>query len=390
MMRIVDVNYVYDETLTNAEEQLRQHYTSVGIAEALARKGAEITVVKRFSREASFKAKGVEYHFIKDQFRGSLGAWQIPKTLFRKVVSLDPDIVQLHEFFRSVQTLALRRKLNKKTAIVIQHHGGSVRHGVKKPIHDLFNSTADAFFFSTKEQGEQWFRNKRQHHKIFPLMEGSTFFNYETRDENINLAYHDRNETRKLTGMNGEPVFLWVGRLDDNKDPLTVLEGFKILFPKYPGTNLYMIYSEDKLIDEIKSKINDSDILKPSVYLLGKIPHEEIQNFYNSADFFLLGSHYEGSGYALSEAMRCGCVPVITNIPSFRMMTKEGNLGALWNPGNKDSFVEAVNRAMNKPLKQEAEACIDFYKKYLSFDAIAEQAIKHYTRIMELRTKKMK
>ena len=386
-MKIVDVSLSYDDKLETEEQLLRQHYSTVGWAESLHRKGIEVITLKRFSKEASLKLKGVHYYFIKDKFKGRLRFWQFPRRIIRKIVSLEPDIVHLHQFSLSIQTFLLRKQLKKNTGIVVQHHGGPTHQGIKKTVHDLFNSVADAFFFTTKEQGEQWFRNKVLHHKIFTVMEGSTFFNYETRDASMPLYYQDRNEARKLTGLDGDPVFLWVGRLDENKDPLTVLDGFEVLFIKYPAAKLYMIYTEDKLITEVKNKINRSDILNPRVHLFGNLPHPEIQNYYNSADYFVLGSHYEGSGYALSEALRCGCVPVITNIPSFKMMTDEGKLGALWEPGDKNSFIEAANRAMNKPLREEADACIDFFNKNLSFDAIAEQAIKHYRKITEIRNK---
>ena len=41
-------------------------------------------------------------------------------------------------------------------------------------------------------------------------------------------------------------------------------------------------------------------------------------NYYGAADVFVSGSHSEGSGYALIEAMSAGVVPVVTDIPSFR------------------------------------------------------------------------
>jgi len=219
-------------------------------------------------------------------------------------------------------------------------------------------------------------------------MEGATFFNYTDRDAAKSFTYADRNEARNKTDMSGSPVFLWVGRLDDNKDPLTVLNGFEVLFEKYKEAGLYMIYNDDKLSNKVKGKIEGSEILKNKVHLPGKIPHHEIENYYNSADYFVLGSHYEGSGYALSEALRCGCVPVITNIPSFRMMTKGGQLGALWEPGNKDSFAEAATKAINKSLKDEANACSDFFKENLSFDSIAKVAIGHYQKVMDRRHQK--
>jgi len=387
-MRIVDVSYVYDEALATEEELLEQHYTTVGWAEALAKKGAEVIVLKRFFKTSSFKKNNVQYFFVKDSYNKSIRSWQLPFRLFRKIASLQPDIVHLHHLSLSMQTFTLRSFLNKKTAIVVQHHGGGTPKGKKKAIHDQFNSIADSFFFTTIEQGKEWFPNKKVHNKILPVMEGCTFFNYNSRLEEKDFFYHNRNETRKITTINGDPVFLWVGRLDENKDPLTILDGFEEIFQKFPAARLYMIYSDDKLIVDVRNKIDNSDILKPRVRLLGKIAHYEIQNYYNSADFFVLGSHYEGSGYALSEALRCGCVPIVTDIPSFRMMTESGQLGALWEPGNKNSFIQAAISASDKSLREEAERCIDFFNKDLSFDAIAEKAIKHYQETIEFRRKK--
>ena len=56
-MRIVDVSYVYDEALATEEELLEQHYTTVGWAEALAKQGAEVIVLKRFFKNSSLKKK---------------------------------------------------------------------------------------------------------------------------------------------------------------------------------------------------------------------------------------------------------------------------------------------------------------------------------------------
>jgi glycosyltransferase involved in cell wall biosynthesis len=193
---------------------------------------------------------------------------------------------------------------------------------------------------------------------------------------------------RQQTGMQGTPVFLWVGRLDANKDPLTILAGFEVLFTKYPQASLYMIYNDDQLLQAVTQKINATEILKQRVHLLGSVAHQTIEHYYNSTDYFVLGSHYEGSGYALSEALRCGCVPVITNIPSFTMMTDQERLGALWQPGNTASLVAAAEAAMAKPLEQEANACIDFFRDALSFEAIARVAKIHYQQVISRRSGK--
>jgi len=386
-MKVVDVSFFYDENVAIEEQLLQQHYTTVGWAEALQRKGVEVIVVKRFHKDSLFQKNNVKYHFIKDRFGGILKPWQVPGKVFKQIAASDADVVQLHNFSLSIQNRLLGRFVGKKVAVVIQHHGGPLPTGIRKSFHDVLNKGADGFFFTTTEQGKQWFTNKRVQSKIMPVMEGSTFFDYASRDTKRTFEYADRTIARKKTKIEGNPVFLWVGRLDKNKDPLAVISGFEILLKNYDGAALYMIYNDAKLLNEVQARIGDSETLKNKIHLLGEIPHPEIENYYNSADYFVLGSHYEGSGYALSEALRCGCVPIITNIPSFYMMTNNGQLGALWQPGNVTSFTEAVAVAIAKPLPVEGKACIDFFTNTLSFDAIAETAIGHYRKLIEVKSK---
>jgi glycosyltransferase involved in cell wall biosynthesis len=382
-MRIVDANFIFDEKLQTEAEQLKQHYTVVGWAEALQQKGVEVIVVKRFSRETTLEKNSVVYHFIKDEFPGHLKAWQIPLRFLKMVASLRPDVVHLHGLSFSLQTFVLRQLLNKNVAIVVQHHGGPPIKGIRKRLHDLFNSVVDGFFFTTTEQGAQWFKNKKV--KVLPVMEGATFFDYENRHSSRSGCHHNREHYSNKTGMKGAPAFLWVGRLDNNKDPLTVLSGFQTLFGRHPEGMLYMVYSDGELLKEVEEKVSNSDALKARVKLLGKIAHEDMEPLYCSADYFVLGSHYEGSGYALTEALSCGCVPIVTDIPSFRMMTNNGQLGALWEAGDQDSFVKAAESALNKPEEKQRKACVEFFEKNLSFDAIAGTALDHYQKLIHHR-----
>ncbi|TMI71110.1 MAG: glycosyltransferase family 4 protein [Bacteroidetes bacterium] len=384
-MKVVHVSFTYDEKIKTEEELLEKHYTVTGWAEALQRKGTEVIVINRFFRDSSLQKNGVNYAFVKDNLGPGLKSWQLPLKFFRKIKKLNADIVHLHNLFLSLQTFVLRIMLGRKTAIVVQHHGGVLPGRKKRWLHNLFNNAANGFFFTTSEQGREWFINKKAADKVMPVMEGATFFNFDQRDAFVDLVYHDRAIERARTGISGSPVFLWVGRLDDNKDPLTVLDGFEILFEKHPAARLYMIYNDDRLAGRVKEKIDSAAVLKSRVRLVGEVEHNKIEQFYNSADYFVLGSHYEGSGYALSEGLRCGCVPIVTDIPSFRMMTNEGNLGALWETGGKNSFVEAAIKAISKPLVTEANACIDFFKDRLSFEAIAGISLKHYQKLIKKR-----
>lgn len=385
-MRVVNIFYYYDDKVASAEDLIRYYYTTTGWAEALQVRGVETIIMTRFREDMAYRKNDIQHYFVKDKLGSSFRAWQIPWKFLRRVNELDADIIHVHSLTLSLQTFVLRLLLKKKTAIIVQHHGGRSPGPFKRTIHNLLNSVADAFFFTTVAQGTGWHMKKKPFHKILPVMEGATFFDYDSRDTGRISGYQDRSVARGKTGISGAPVFLWAGRLDANKDPLTILDGFETTGERYPGASLYMIYNDDQLLPQVQQRISGSAILSKQVHLLGKIAHESIEDYYNSADYFVLGSHYEGSGYALSEALRCGCIPVITHIPSFHMMTNKGQLGALWEPGNPHSFSAAIETAMQKPLLQEANDCIRFYQEHLSFAAIARVAGLHYQQVSHART----
>jgi glycosyltransferase involved in cell wall biosynthesis len=126
----------------------------------------------------------------------------------------------------------------------------------------LLDRVADGYFFTAAVQAREWFKNKKQIAKVMPVMEGASFFNYAERDSSRTFDLPDKIEARKRTGMNGSPVMLWVGRLDENKDPLTVLDGFAIICREYPEAQLYMICNSDMLQDQVKEKIEGAVDLK--------------------------------------------------------------------------------------------------------------------------------
>ena len=103
----------------------------------------------------------------------------------------------------------------------------------------------------------------------------------------------DKTLARMHTGVGGNPVYLWVGRLDQNKDPLTVVRGFLTFWALYPSATLYMIFHTEELRGEIEDLLHKAASSGHPVILVGKQPHREMQYWYSSADFIISGSHYE-------------------------------------------------------------------------------------------------
>src|SRR5207244_3769095 len=118
---------------------------------------------------------------------------------------------------------------------------------------------------------------------------------------------------RKKLQITGSPVYLWAGRLEKNKDPMTVVTAFVRFQSLHPEARLYMIFQSEELLEEVKDVITTYHA-EDCIRLIGKMEHQQMQTWFSSADFVVSGSHYEGGGIAIAEAMACGAIPLVTNI----------------------------------------------------------------------------
>lgn len=105
--------------------------------------------------------------------------------------------------------------------------------------------------------------------------------------------------------------------------------------------------------------------------LIGQVKQRELETWYNSANYYISGSHEESCGFALLEAMACGCIPIVTNIPTFRKITKQGELGLLFEPGDEDSLIAQLSKLPLLEEEQLSDKITAYFEKELSFREIA-------------------
>ncbi len=133
-----------------------------------------------------------------------------------------------------------------------------------------------------------------------------------------------------------------------------------------------MIYQNEDLLEEIKNKVLQSIVLEDAVKLIGKVDHRELPYWFSAANFFISGSLSEGSGYALLEAMACGCIPVVTAIPSFEKITEKGKYGYLFPPGDVETLAQLLENLHTLPIEKERLRIEKYFREKLSFQSIAE------------------
>ena len=354
-MKIVSTSYINTPEYNDPAKWLERISFYTGILEKLA-KHHEVESIEQINYSGKLEQNKVIYHFLNFGDKKNL----FPFKLHKYIKKLDPDIIFVNGFVFPLQILQLRMELGNHVKIIIIHRSEKPFTGIKKHFQYLADKTVNAYLFTSHDFGNQWIGNGiiKDKNKIREAMHGSS-----------SLKPLEKKTTRTLLAVDGTPLFLWVGRLNANKDPLTIIKTFKKYSAIQPTARLYMIYQTEELIDEIKKTIGGNT----AIILIGKTDHKNLEYWYSSADFIISGSHYEGGGIAISESMSCGCIPIITDIISFRKMTGPGKCGFLYEPGNETQLLEVLLKTEEINIELEREKVLRQFEEELSFESIAKK-----------------
>ena len=380
MLRIVQANAVYDPAAKTAAALLDAYHTLTEWSAAMKAAGAAVSVVQRFHTPGRIDRDGVEYHFVKDSQQPWLSTKAAPAEFVTAIAQQNAAVVHVNGLIFPELIAATRKACGVKTAIVAQHHGGefpirgSGLVGLWQRRHWRNGlGAADALSFTAREQAQAWRESEvLSTQKILEIVEAGT-----------SLRSVDRARARTAIGVDGDPTILWVGRLTTNKDPLTVLDGVETALPLLPRAQVVMVFGDDTLIEAVDQRVRSSGTLRDRVLLAGRVSRDELPNYYSAADVFVSGSHFEGSGYALIEAMSAGLVPVVTDIPSFRVIA--GDSGARWPAGDAAAFATALQRVCSNLDEHRARVSAQ-YDRVLRWESIAARTIAEYQALVDAKT----
>jgi glycosyltransferase involved in cell wall biosynthesis len=352
-MRIISTSYTNTLEFNDPNKWLNRICFYTGILEEMAKKH-DVESIEQINYSGKLEQNGVVYNFLNFGDKKNY----FPFKLHKYIKKLKPDIVFINGFIFPLQIIQLRMTLGRDVKIIVFHRAERPFTGMKRWLQQVADNSVDAYLFSSVNFGDEWIKSGiiKNKNKIHEVIQSSSSF-----------TPLEKNTARSLLSIEGSPIFLWVGRLNTNKDPVSVVKAFKNYLKELPSARLFMIYQSEELIDEIKKLTADTK----EIILIGQIEHKNLQYWYSSADFIISGSHYEGSGIAVSEAMSCGCIPIATNIISFKTML--GNCGKLYEPGDEAALHAVLLTTNDMNLKKEKAKALQQFNKELSFEAIARK-----------------
>lgn len=178
---------------------------------------------------------------------------------------------------------------------------------------------------------------------------------------------------------------LFVGTIEPRKNVDGLLQAYHHLRTKYGVTETALVIAGGRgwLYEEIETLIDQLD-LKQSIYLLGRVPDEDLHRLYVAARCHVHAAHYEGFGLPPLEAMACGTPTVVSNVSSLPEVV--GDAALLVNPDNWEEIAVALHRLitdddLHAELRQKGLA----RAHHFSWTLTAQRTMEVYRQVVENR-----
>lgn len=144
-------------------------------------------------------------------------------------------------------------------------------------------------------------------------------------------------------------TLVFVGRLVDQKDPMTLLEGFRLAKETTPELQL-LVVGDGELRDDLEAFVADRDV--SDVTFTGFVDREDVAGIMAASDAFVLPTLFEGFGYVFVEAMSQGLPVVTTDIPHTKDIFDEES-AILFEPGDETALADSLRSITDDERRAE-------------------------------------
>ncbi|HEV7777085.1 MAG TPA: glycosyltransferase family 4 protein [Luteibacter sp.] len=367
-MHVAQINFLPAPEGCAPAEVFERWPSLTDIPEAAATAGVRVSVIQAAASHERVTRNGVDYHFVDVAAVPSVA--RRGRYFAGLLADIGADVLHVHGLGFAEEAFAVAQSL-PRLPILFQDHADRPPPWWRRSRWRRWYATASGIAFTAPELAQ-------------PFMDAGVFAPgarlFAIPESSSRFVRGNRAAARAATGLHGDPGILWVGHLNAGKDPLTVLDGVADAVSRLPDPHLWCAFGSSPLLDEVKRRIARDPRLAGRVHLLGKVPHAGVQTLMQAADLFVSGSRAESCGYAVLEALACGVTPVVTDIPSFRVLTGDV-LGSLWPCGDATRLAEAlVRNAANRPSPDRVRAHFD---AALSFTAVGRRWAGAYAQLFD-------
>jgi len=211
-----------------------------------------------------------------------------------------------------------------------------------------FSKKYATHYFACSEYAGKWlFGNKTGGSKL-------TVLNNAIDLEKFSFDNDMREKLRAELGLENKFVLGNIGRFCFQKNHDFLIDVFYRVY-KMDNSAVLMLIGEGELVDTVREKVRSLNLEKSVLFLE---PKENINDYYQAMDVFVLPSHYEGFGIVALEAQAAG-VPTICSdkVPNVTRLSEDIEYISLDTPADK--WAEAIMLRKNAGRKNS----IDYIRK---------------------------
>lgn len=266
------------------------------------------------------------------------------KSLLKKLISIrfTPDAIIGH-FCNP--TIGIINRLQPsfpeaKTAIVLHEGAGTIRRIFKENGEKALNSV-DAIGFRSVSIKEDITANYKLKKHQFICYSG------------VASSFMEREYTEKI--WTAEPIknFVYVGRMSMYKHPQVIPEALHKVYGN-DDFSLTFIGKKEAAYQPTKD-VCDQYGISNKVAFLGQIERDDIIDWYDKSDCFVMISNHEVFGLVYLEAMSRGCIAIAGDNGGMVGIIENGVNGFLCKPGDADALAEIIKQINAMSIEERRE-----------------------------------
>lgn len=164
------------------------------------------------------------------------------------------------------------------------------------------------------------------------------------------LSESEREAKRTDLGLDDGFTLVFVGRLAEQKDPFTLLEGFRLAKADLPDLQLVVV-GDGYHRDEMEAYVDDHD-LEDDVVFTGFVDRDEVGNIMSAGDALVHPTLFEGLGLVYMEAQAVGTPILTTDIAHVKTVANDEN-AFIFPPGDEEGLAEQIRAVQNDNRREE-------------------------------------
>jgi 1,2-diacylglycerol 3-alpha-glucosyltransferase len=349
------------------------------LAKELSRRGHKVLMVApnvRFKDESEidkdgfeiFRVKSIPAKLIHPYFR-FIDVVGLGGKIKRKIKKFQPDIIHIQNHF-SLGNAALKAGKSLKIPIMGTNH--FMPDNLLQYLPTFFHKEAAKimwkhfkmvykkldFITSPSNAAVQMIKDKGLKNDMTVISNGINLAKFKKAPKDGGLM-------KKYGVKEGEPVLLFVGRLEVDKNVDLLLRAAKIALRK---TNFKVLLvgrgKNDRHLEALSKKLG----LEESVVFTGRVDDDELEKIYSLADVYLATGTAELQGIAVMEAMTAGLPVLAINAIALPELVYNSVNGYLFEKDDQDLADKIIQ------ILKDKNALVNMSKK--SLEIISEHDIK--------------